>query len=379
MKALKGWNAIRLRLKRHTKKEQGAVLLTTLLLMTVMAAIAVSIMDDIRFSVKRQISVQAAEQADWYVRGGEGYARSWLLENKALGRTQLNTALKLNDPIVFPIENDQGKTVGDMRLFIQDAQNCFNVNRLARPKSQKRTRRNLIRLLDYLHIEELDAERVAASIQDWVDADTLPAVGGAEDGDYSGLVPPYHPANTLMVDITELRAINGITEPIYRQISPFLCAHPDRKISQINLNTLTDAQWPLLAQVFGEDDAAARAAQAVIALRPEAGYETTKAVWELPIVDELELKGVGLNMVSIRTNLINVDVVVSLYKNGKKAPQVVTPVEINGTDVNTLSGNDDANNAGQTLADIGFSARRSMQFKLNANSGVALVARRGAF
>ena len=46
-------------MKRTSKHERGTVLLTTLLIMTVMAAITVALMEDIRFAVKRTINVHA--------------------------------------------------------------------------------------------------------------------------------------------------------------------------------------------------------------------------------------------------------------------------------------------------------------------------------
>ena len=51
--------------------ESGTVLLTTLLIMAVMAAVAVAIIDDIRFAVKRMSNVNDYAQLDWYVKGAE--------------------------------------------------------------------------------------------------------------------------------------------------------------------------------------------------------------------------------------------------------------------------------------------------------------------
>ena len=54
---------------KNFDKERGTVLLTTLLIMAVMATVAVAIMDDIRFAVKRTINVGDYAQVDWYVKG----------------------------------------------------------------------------------------------------------------------------------------------------------------------------------------------------------------------------------------------------------------------------------------------------------------------
>jgi len=304
---------------KSRKNERGAVLLTTLLLMTVMAALAVAIMDDIRFAVKRAAGVQIAEQLDWYMRGGEAFAENWLQINGADNQIGFAQIVLAREAIVFPLGDDgeeQDAESGDMQILISDGRNCFNVNQLANEQTNEITRQRLADLLEFLEFDELQSENLAASIQDWVDGDIIPEQGGAEDLTYTAKNPPYHAANTLMMDITELRAIEGITEDVYVRMQPFLCASIGMKVNKINLNTLHPKQWPLLAIVFGrdegEDDAEAQAAQAVIAQRPLTGYATVQAVWALPSVKDLELKGAGQDMAAIKTNLVNLEIIVRL-------------------------------------------------------------------
>ena len=63
----------------------------------------------------------------------------------------------------------------------------------------------------------------------------------------------------------------------------------------------------MLALVFGSDEGL-RAAQAVIAQRPELGYEDIETIWAIEVVEELELKGAGKDMVSLITDQIYVDI-----------------------------------------------------------------------
>ena len=65
-------------MKQISKHERGTVLLTTLLIMTVMAAITVALMEDIRFAVKRTINVHAYAQADWQASGAEDFVSAYL-------------------------------------------------------------------------------------------------------------------------------------------------------------------------------------------------------------------------------------------------------------------------------------------------------------
>ncbi len=304
---------------KSRKNERGAVLLTTLLLMTVMAALAVAIMDDIRFAVKRAAGVQVAEQLDWYLRGAEEFSKNWLQTNGADNQTGLAQIVLARDPIVFPLGEggeDQDAESGDMYLRISDGRNCFNVNQLANDKTKKITRLQLTKLLAFLKFDTVQAENLAASITDWIDGDVIPEPGGAEDLTYTNKKPPYHAANTLMIDITELRAIEGVTEDIYVRLQPFLCAVNNKKGNKINLNSLHKEQWPLLAILLaregGEDEEAAMVAQAVIAQRPLGGYESPQAVWAIPVVKALELKGAGQDMAAVETDLVNIEIIVRM-------------------------------------------------------------------
>ena len=303
----------KLSLKRES--EHGAVLLTTLLLMTVMAALAVAIMDDIRFSVKRAVSVQTSEQMSWYMLGGEDFARNWLADNAAGDESGLNQILLLGEPIVFPLGDEEGAE-GSIQISASDGRNCYNVNRLSVTETKEQTRAELAQLFRYMEFDNFKAESFAARIQDWVDADTIPEQGGAEDLTYTNKNPPYHAANTIMVDITELRAIDGLDEDLYQQMKPLLCAMPDVSMNKINLNTLGPEQWPLLALLLGNKDEVnpetEKAAQAVIALRPLAGYANTEAVWALPVMQDLELKGAGKNMTAVKTDMVDLVIQVQM-------------------------------------------------------------------
>jgi len=328
---------------QNRENERGAVLLTTLLLMTVMAALAVAIMDDIRFSVKRAIAVQTSEQIDWYMLGGEDFAKSWLADNAAGDGRGLNQILLLGEPAIFPIDE-----AGTITIRASDGRNCYNVNRLSTEDTKAQTRGELSQLFRYMELDNFEAESIAARIQDWVDADTIPEQNGAEDLTYTNQNPPYHAANTLMVDITELRAIEGIDEEQYQFLKPLLCAMPDLSMNKINLNTLEPEQWPLLALLLGPTNEtfseAGETAQAVIAQRPLTGYASTEAVWALPVMQELKLKGAGKDMAAVETDMVDLEIMVQIG-----------------------------------LDDQAQIRRRMVRFNIGGDAGVELIARRGAF
>ena len=68
----------------RTQNDRGTVLLTTLLIMTVVAAITVALMEDIRFAVKRTVNVHAYAQADWQASGAEDFVTAYLTNDLSL-------------------------------------------------------------------------------------------------------------------------------------------------------------------------------------------------------------------------------------------------------------------------------------------------------
>ena len=70
------------------KRREGMALLTVLLLVAVMAVIAVAVLDDVRFSIRRAANAETGSQARWYAAGAEVLARRQVaMEDEASGST----------------------------------------------------------------------------------------------------------------------------------------------------------------------------------------------------------------------------------------------------------------------------------------------------
>ncbi len=52
-----------------------------------------------------------------------------------------------------------------------------------------------------------------------------------------------------MADVSEWRAVHGVTQEMFEKISPFLCAVPSDRLL-INVNTLTEDDAPVLSAIF---------------------------------------------------------------------------------------------------------------------------------
>jgi general secretion pathway protein K len=143
-------------------------------------------------------------------------------------------------------------------------------------------------LMLVLGVAQREARAVAAAAADWVDSDSDESPGGGEDAAYAGLQTPYRPGNTLFAEVSELRAVQGVTPELYALLRPYVCALPTNDLSPINVNTLLPRDAPLLA-MFSPARTSVEAARALIAARPPAGWremaEFTRATGanELPL------------------------------------------------------------------------------------------------
>jgi len=259
-------------------KDRGAVLLTTLLIMAIMATLAIAIFDELRVAIKRAGTIHAYAQADWYARGAEDFAQSHLQGLFGpLDPDVLTAALQNPNPIIFPVEG------GTILMRIRDGGDCLSVNAI----EQTSMRLQFQRLLTVLGWDIRSATQLTARMKDWRDTDSQPTTGGAEDFTYLGQTPSFRTANTEFSSILDLRALDGMNEEMFQRLRPFICTRPTAGSALININSLTIEQAPILASVLSSDTAL-DIAEAVIANRPQTGYPDQNALQTSAALEDVE-------------------------------------------------------------------------------------------
>jgi len=242
----------------RTTHEDGAVLITTLLIMSVMATLAVSIMDDVLFATRRAIAVEDSAQATHYLDGAEAFALATIAEQmETLEPAQLNASLRADDLLVFPIED------GTIAVSLRDGSNCLSPDISTDANAQEQLKRFFI--TSGLGVE---SQSLMLRIKDWQDADQS-SEGGAEDGVYLGATPSYRTADSPINVVSELRAVRGMTPELYAQIAPYMCIKPSVE-PKININTLSEAEAVILAATLGKD---LGFASGLIARTPSEGWD----------------------------------------------------------------------------------------------------------
>ena len=293
--------------------ERGAALLAVLLLVAVMGALAVAALEKLRLSTALAVNSAALDQSRAF----------------AVGIESLLT-LRVDDLIAASPErttlaggwNGQTRRLplpggGLAEAAIRDGGNCFNVNSVgdgALPTAL--TRRDsgvaqFIALMRLLEIPEGQARRIAEGTADWVDADQRPVGEGAEDSTYAGTEPAYRTGNTLLAEVSELRAVQSMTPEIYARLRPWLCALPTTDLSPINVNTLVPDQAPLLAMLAPEQFGI-EAARRVIAARPVAGWSSLVEFYRMPGLVQVLLPLDVQEQPQLRTKWFKLDLRIAL-------------------------------------------------------------------
>ncbi|TFW10931.1 general secretion pathway protein GspK [Brevundimonas intermedia] len=260
-------------------------LLTVLLLVAVMAVVAVAILDDVRFSVRRTTNVETQAQAQWYAAGAESLARRQIEDLMAADSVRTPLEPRWDGRVLsFPIED------GAIQAVVHDGQACFNLNSLVLGQGEDLVARpeglaQFVALGTALGLPRTRMATVGAALTDWMDADGDPLPGAAEDARYAGLSVPYRTAGIMLADVSEMRAVAGMDEGLYRRLRPYVCALPTTRLSAINVNTLRPDQAPLLTMLT-RGALGPAAAKTAIAARPATGWASADAFWAQPALQD---------------------------------------------------------------------------------------------
>lgn len=277
-------------------RERGAALLSVLLLVAVMAVIAALMLDRLNLATRLAANGQAMTQARLYATSAETLAMARIKSSveTSQDRTVDRSGLLGRD---FPLPLPRGTVMAR----VDDAGNCFNLNSLVEADAQGALRLRLVglnqmrSLMKGLAIPEAEAAIISDSIADWIDTDNAPAPNGAEDDSYQGQAVPYRTAGRLISDVSEIRAVRGMTPQFYERLRPWLCALPGADLSPINVNTLRPDQALLLTMIAPQAIPAQRA-RALLASRPALGWASA---------DEA-LRGVGGEGAGVPLNQLQV-------------------------------------------------------------------------
>lgn len=259
-------------------RETGTVLLSTLLVLSLMSAVALALLATLRSSIIRTSTLEEQSQADLYARGALEFVTSQLALLSGAEETALNQQLAGSEPIILPFEN------GSIVMSVSDGTHCFRLSALSNitGTAQEAERLRFESLMVALGVDRNTASRISAASADWVDRDSQTLPGGAEDGTYLSRSLPHRTANVPMQSVTELRAVEGMSEELFRRLLPHLCIGHTGTATKFNIDSAHLRHAPVLAAIMGGGREAERLAIELIETRPSGGYGNLETLLVAP-------------------------------------------------------------------------------------------------
>lgn len=267
---------------KYCNRQRGAALVIALLIVAIVVLLAVTAGNNFLLLFKRVENALHADQARAYLLGAEGIARSGLL-----------TMLEVQDyDTLFDAWHQPQQFATDhgvIRGRINDLQGRFNLNNLsilpvAAGQAYSVHQQRFIRLLQLLDVEpKIDlatAETMTQAIVAWQQsADT--AFDSSDVWYYYDTSPAMRMAHGPMLDVSELRVIKGIEEPIYQALRPYVTVWPTDDVSAININTASE----LILRTLGDSNdltplSAADAQTLLSARERQQGFASLDAFFE---------------------------------------------------------------------------------------------------
>jgi general secretion pathway protein K len=228
---------------RPARFQRGVALITSVMIVAIAAAVAAKIAFAHQVWFRQMENVGERGATDMLRRGALHWASVALLEDAAQ-----NSIDHLGEPWAqglptLPVDG------GAIHVSVEDAQGRFNLNDLLQNNQQSPQYVAIFqRLLVLLKLDPL----LANAVIDWMDADSEPLPGGAEDVDYLALKTPYRTANQPMTSVDELRLIRGFDEKTVQTLLPYVTVLPAGVQTPININTAL----PLVLAALANQDPA---------------------------------------------------------------------------------------------------------------------------
>ena len=274
-------------------RERGTALLSVLLIVAVMAAIAATALDRLGLSTRLAGNAAVATQGRQWLAMAEELAQARLVDAAQLSGGQQAAVLGVDRTIMLP----DGQAV---TARIEDATNCFNVNSLVVRRqsgvlqSQARRVFQLRDLMVLIGFPESRALGLADAAADAVDEDNYPRPSGAERMADGSPTP-----DRLLTTPDDLAGIAGMDAESWARLRPWLCALPEAEPSRINVETLSPDRAALLA-MLAPDVISLGDATAQLEARPRGGYGSVVDFFKTGPLRGKSISG-GQNQVAVET------------------------------------------------------------------------------
>jgi general secretion pathway protein K len=237
------------------RHQRGMALIIGLMLVAMATLVAVTLTFNLKLDQRRAQSLLTTQQSRQLALAAEAWAAEILrddLNNSSTDHLGEEWAMQL------PPVPAEGFLVQGL---MEDMQGRFNLNNLIGTdgKVVPAQLAQFQRLLVALQIDP----SLAGIMGDWIDPDTQGGFpDGAEDDYYTGSDIPYRTPNTYITALTELQAVRGVDDEVFRKLLPYVSTLPHG--TQLNVNTAPPPVLQSLSEtmdIFQAESLAAEAAE----------------------------------------------------------------------------------------------------------------------
>ena len=220
---------------RLAGRQRGLALLMAMLIVVMATTIAVNVVYEEKFTVRKTAQVQRMERSALFAAGLEDYARLILrddAEETEIDSLEEDWATEFNGAVI-----EGGYLAGQL----EDEQARFNLNALLGSEIAVNRFR---RLCDNLEVDDT----FIPALLDWLDEDFDIRYPDGMEENYEN----YRVANREMIDVSELLLVHNVTREIYDKLRPHVTVLP--AVSTININTMSEEIFLSLAPGLDASD-----------------------------------------------------------------------------------------------------------------------------
>ena len=210
------------------RRQRGLALLLSMLIVVIATTLAVNILYEETFTIRKTAHITLNDRAALYAIGLEDWARIYLEQDREESNIDSLDEYWATGIPGLPIEG------GYLTGFVEDEQARINLNSLVLSEIAL-TR--FQRLCDNLDVDN----RFIPALLDWIDADFDIRFPDGMEENYQD----YRVANRDMVDVSELLLVENVTPEIYDSLKPFITVLPGT--ATINVNTMSAEVFKTLA------------------------------------------------------------------------------------------------------------------------------------
>jgi general secretion pathway protein K len=261
-------------MRNARKTERGIALLATLMAIALMTVIVADFTGAAMLGYRSAANQANALRADYLARSGVQVGTALLAQDARNDEQAQQPHDSLDELWAAPFPPIQVGG-GIASLSIVDDTRKLDINRLVNMQTGQFDPA-FAQTLNRLFAEIGVSQDLLPALIDWLDPDSVPTAGGAENEYYLGLVPPYEPRNGPMPTIGDLRMVRGVDDATFLKLSRFLTVAPDKVV---NVNT---APAEVLAALLPELNDDPSLVKEILAARREKPFLAADDVADLP-------------------------------------------------------------------------------------------------